>query len=143
MTMPLNVFLLIVSLIFSMNLGYAGAPEQVPIQAVLSAQAASYQKHQVTLVGVTRDIAIAPPYLLPKCGRLLYGQATFILDDGTGSLPVDVFGSCVGPKAIDELPQNGNRVRVTAVIEVMSNDSPRRVRARATEIQILDQNPAP
>jgi hypothetical protein len=125
------------------NLGYAGAPEQVPIQALLSAQAASYQKHQVTLVGVAGDIAIAPPYLLPKCGRLLYGQATFMLDDGTGSLPVDVFGSCVGPKAVDELPQNGNRVRVTAVIEVLATDSPRRVRARATEIQNPRSEPRP
>jgi hypothetical protein len=66
-----------------------------------------------------------------------------MLDDGTGSLPVDVFGSCVGPQAIDELPQNGNRVRVTAVIEVLTTDSPGRVRARVTEIQILDHKSGP
>lgn len=135
--------LLIVSLTVSVNVVYSGTPEHVSIQTLLSAQAASYQKHLVTLEGVARDVAIMPPYPLPKCGRLLYGQATFMLDDGTGSLPVDVFGSCVGPQAIDELPQNGNRVRVTAVIEVLTTDSPGRVRARVTEIQILDHKSGP
>jgi hypothetical protein len=135
--------LLTVCLTVSMSPVYAGTPEHVSIQTLLSPQAASYQRHLVTLQGVAREIEITPPYRLPKCGRLLYGQATFMLDDATGSLPVDVFGSCLGPQAIDALPQNGNLVRVTAVIQVLTTDPPRRVRARVTEMQILDPKRSP
>ena len=130
------VFLLTIVLTTSMTAVYAGAPEQVSIQTLLSHQAASYQRRLVTLQGVVRDIEITPPLRALKC-RLLYGQATFMLDDGVDSLPVEVFGSCA-PQAIDALPKNGDVVLVTALIQVLTTDTSVRVLAQATEIRILD-----
>jgi hypothetical protein len=120
----------------SLTVVYAAAPEQVSIQA-LFAQAPSYQLHTVTLQGGISELQFLPPTPAGKC-RLLYGRATFILDDGTGSLPVEMPGSCFLPPPTYAPPKNGDVVRVTAVIHVLNSDLPPRLRARATDIKILD-----
>jgi hypothetical protein len=68
---------------------------------------------------------------------MLYGQATFIVDDGTGSLPMYVLPSCL-PQAGAALPKDGDVVSVRAVIFVLGTELPVRVRAQATDIRILD-----
>ncbi len=134
----LDGLLEIISLAVCLTPAYAGAPEQVSIQT-LFAQSPSYQSHQVTLQGTTRDLQVIPPMPAPgkKC-PMLYGRATFTLDDGTGSLPVQLEGSCLRPQAVDALPQNGDMVLITAVIYIVNNDLPVRLLAQATEIRILD-----
>jgi hypothetical protein len=117
--------------------GYAGEPEQVSIQIVF-AQASSYESHLVTLQGVVSDLRVTPPIPAPglKC-PLLYGQATFTLDDGTGSLPVGVLGACLRPEAAVALPKNGDMVRMTAFIHLLNRDVPVRLFAQATTMMIL------
>ena len=67
---------------------------------------------------------------------LLYGRASFVLEDETGSLLVLVLGSC-NPGAVEALPKNGDRVRVTGAVQVLKSEAPRNVRVQASAIQIL------
>lgn len=77
----------------------------------------------------------------PSVGRLcpLYGLASFVLEDATGSVPVEALGSCK-PSAAAALPKNGDRVRVTGLVHVLKSETPRQLRIQATLIQILEAN---
>ena len=129
------VLLLTIFLAIFMTSVHTIAAEQLSIQTLLS-QAPSYEHHDVTLQGVTRDMQVMPPLSLPNCSNR-YRQATFTLDDGTGSLPVDVLGNCL-PQAVAALPKDGDAVIVRAVIFVVTRELPALVRAQATDIRILD-----
>jgi hypothetical protein len=114
----------------------AADPEQVSIQKLLSLQASSYQQHLVLIEGAVSALQAE----LPLAGRcLLYGRASFVLDDETGSLPVMVLGSC-NPGAAEALPKDGDRVRVTGIVQVLKAEAPRNVRVQATQIQILESH---
>ena len=119
----------------------AGEPERVSIQILSSPQATSYQQHLVTLEGVTSGLHIAPPtvgsYSPRSRGCLLYRQASFVLEDETGLLPVVVLGNC-NPSAAEALPKDGDRVRVTGAVQVLKSETPRDVGVQATVIQILE-----
>lgn len=121
----------------------AAEPEQVSIQTLLSPQAISYQQHLVTLEGLTSALHIAPPIIGSYSPRskpcLLYGRASFALEDETGSLPIVVSGSC-NPAAAEALPKDGDLVRVTGFVQVLKSDPPRDVRVQATAIQIRESN---
>lgn len=116
-------------------LSTSGATEQLSIQTLL-AQAPSYELQVVTLRGVIKDMQAMPP--IPQMGkcRLLYGHATFVLEDDTGSLPVGVYGSCV-PQVADFLPKDGDQVVLNAVIFTSKGEVPVRVWAQATEIRLI------
>ena len=132
--------LLIGTMLFHPTMGKAGEPEYVSIQALLSPQAASYQRHMVTMQGVANNIEIipaAPPRPSKQPCLLVYGRATFTLDDETGSLPVEVLGSC-SPHALEILPKEGETVRLTGTVHVLKSDYPRNVIVQAATIQILD-----
>jgi len=123
-----------------LNPANAAEPERVSIQTLLSPQATSYQQHLVTLEGVTSALHIIQPILGSYSPRskpcLLYGRASFVLEDETGSLLVLVLGSC-NPGAVEALPKDGDRVRVTGVVQVLKSEAPRNVRVQASAIQIL------
>jgi len=91
----------------------------------------------VTLEGVTRQPQVLPPALGARKCPALYGQATFVLEDETGSLLVLVLGSC-NPGAVEALPKDGDRVRVTGMVQVLKSVAPRNVRVQATQLQILE-----
>lgn len=126
-----------------LSLAAAAEPERVSIQTLLSPQAISYQQHLVTLEGVTSALHIAPPIVgsySPRSRRcLLYGRASFSLEDETGLLSIVVLGSC-NPPAAEALPKDGDLVRVTGFVQVLKSDPPRDVRVQATAIQILESN---
>jgi hypothetical protein len=96
----------------------ARASEQITIETLLSWNATSFQRHLVTVEGVVSAMIALPPTANIRC-RVLYGRAAFMIDDETGILPIEVLGNC-NPNAYDELPQDGDRVRVTGIVEVMS-----------------------
>ena len=129
------VLLLALILVLFMTSVYTAASEQLSIQSLLS-QAPSYAHHDVTIQGVTRDMQVMPPLSLSNCSKR-YRQATFILDDSTGSLSIDVLGNCL-PQAVAALPKDGDEVIVRSVIFVDTSELPVRVRAQATDIGILD-----
>ena len=114
--------LLVVSLLLSP--ADAAEPEQLLIQTLLSPQVTSYHQHLVTLEGVMRTLEILPPIVGSYSPRskpcLLYGRASFVLEDETGSLPVVVLGSC-NPSAAEALPKDGNRVRLTGLVQVLKS----------------------
>jgi len=58
--------------------------------------------------------------------------------DETGSLLVDVLGSCRG--AVEALPKDGDRVRITGLVQVLKREAPRDVGVQATQIHILESN---
>ena len=131
--------LLIGGILFTPTLADAGEPESVSIQTLLSPQAASYQRHMVTVQGVASNVEILPetsPSTRRKPCLLVYGRATFTLNDETGSLPVEVLGSC-GPQALEMLPREGETVRLTGTVHVLKSDYPRHVIVQAATIQIL------
>ena len=115
---------------------HAAEPERVSIQKLLSPQATSYQQQLVTLEGVVSALQPEPP-VPGRC--LLYGRALFMLDDETGSITVEVLGSC-RPSAVEALPKDGDRVRVAGVVHARKSEAPRDVRLRATQIQILESH---
>lgn len=112
------------------------ATEPLSIHTLL-AQAPSYELQIVTLRGVIKDMQAMPP--IPQMGsrcRLLYGHATFVLEDDTGSLPVGVSGSCL-PQAAASLPKDGDQVVLNAVIFTSKGEVPVRVWGQATEIRLI------
>ena len=131
----LRSVLLLVFVLSACILSTSGATEQLSIQTLL-AQAPSYELRVVTLRGVIKDMQAMPP--IPQMGkcRLLYGHATFVLEDDTGSLPVGVYGSCV-PQVADFLPKDGDQVVLNAVIFTSKGEVPMRVRGQATEIRLI------
>jgi hypothetical protein len=50
-----------------------------------------------------------------------------------------VLGSC-NPAAAEALPKDGDLVRVTGFVQVLTGDAPRDIRVQATAIQILESN---
>jgi len=132
----LRSVLLLVFVLSECILSTSGATEQLSIQTLL-AQAPSYELQVVTLRGVIKDMQAMPP--IPQMGskcRLLYGHATFVLEDDTGSLPVGVFGSCL-PQATAFLPKDGDQVVLNAVIFTSKGEVPVRVWGQATEIRLI------
>jgi hypothetical protein len=89
-------------------------------------------------------IPTAPPRgSRPQEGTVcqLYGRATFILEDETGSLPVEVLGrrSCF-PGAADFLPKEGDRILLTAQIHLSKDELSVKVWAQASEIQLVQDS---
>lgn len=140
-----NSLLFTIVLVSCWNAGYAGDPELVTVQTI-AAQATSYESHLVTLQGVVRDLQVIPPgppramnRMGGKCPLVwIYGRATFTIEDSTGSIPVEVQGSCLREQAVEALPQNGDMVRMTAIIHLLNRDLPVRLQAHATTITVLD-----
>lgn len=135
-----GILLFTIALTRCMSIAYAGDPEFISIQSLL-AQAPSYHLRSVTLEGVVRGIQVMPPippsFVRGGKGCVLYGQAIFSLDDGTTLLPVEVRGSCY-PQVAEMLPKDGDTVRLTAIIHLLTTNLPVQVRAQATEIVIVD-----
>jgi hypothetical protein len=111
------------------------ATEPLSIHTLL-AQAPSYELQVVSLRGVIKDMQAMPPIPIGSKCRLLYGHATFVLEDDTGSLPVGVFGSCL-PQAAASLPKDGDQVVLNAVIFTSKGEVPVRVWGQATEIRLI------
>ncbi|HMS82654.1 MAG TPA: hypothetical protein PKD12_03275 [Nitrospira sp.] len=130
--------LLMLSLLLCAESLSAGEPEQVSIQTLLSPQAGSYQGRMVTVEGVAMEVSIHTTAWTSRC--TLYGRGAFILEDDTGSIPVDVLGSCF-PAAADAAPKDGDRVRLTALVQVLQSTSPRHVRLQAITIRMLESPP--
>lgn len=131
--------LVLFGLLLSMSPIEAGEPEQVSIQTLLSPQAMSYQRRVVTVEGLVSQLTIVPPHLSlyhSKCPPI-YGRGSFTLDDQVGSLLVELMGSC-SPAVVDALPMEGDHIRVTGIVAVLSSEPPRHVILHAMSIQILD-----
>lgn len=126
---------LLVFVLSASVLSTSRATEPLSIQTLLT-QAPSYELQVVTLRGVIKDMQAMPPIPMGSRCRLLYGHATFVLEDDTGSLPVGVYGSCV-PQAAASLPKDGNQVVLNAVIFTSKGEVPVRVWAQATEIRLI------
>lgn len=117
----------------------AAEPEQVSIQMLLSPQTTSYQQHLLTLEGVTSQLQVLPPAIGTRKCPVIYGRATFVLEDETGSMLIEVLGGCK-PSAVEALPKDGDRVRITRLVQVLKSEAPRDVIVQATQIQILESH---
>ncbi|MBX3301043.1 MAG: OB-fold nucleic acid binding domain-containing protein [Nitrospira sp.] len=131
------------SFLLSVSSVSASDPERVSIQTLFSPQALSYQQHAVTVEGVIQDLQVLSPFdrtngrsAPAKC--LLYGRAAFLLEDETGIIPVEVLGTC-HPHVVELLPHNGDRVRITGLVQVLKSEAPRQVRIQAATIQMLEE----
>lgn len=133
---------LVAALVLTASSVASSEPERISIQRLLSPQGISYESHLVTLQGRASGIHITPPFSFQKC-PVLYGRAAFTLQDDTGALTVHVLGSCFRPGAVEALPKDGEHVRVTAIVHVLSADPPIQVRVQAIAIEILDSNRTP
>jgi hypothetical protein len=134
--------LLTLSVLLCASTVTGGDLEQVSIQPLLSPRASSYQQHAVTVEGLIHDLQVLSPFdrttvrgAPAKC--LLYGRAVFLLEDETGIIPVEVLGTC-NPHVVDLLPHDGDRIRMTGLVQVLQSEPPRQVRIQAMTIQILE-----
>lgn len=127
---------LVLSMLSVSTPSLSGATEELSIQNLLT-QAPSYELRVVTLRGAVQNMqAISPFYaMMHEAGCLIHGQATFVLDDDTGSLPVEVFGSC-SPQSATALPKDGDWIILSAVIYISKGEMPVKVWAHATELHI-------
>ena len=137
--------LLTLSVLLCAGTVHSGDPEHVSIQTLFSPRGLSYQQHAVTVEGVIHDLQVFSPFdvtTVPsrpaRC--LLYGRATFLLEDESGIIPVEVSGSC-NRHVVQFLPHDGDRVRMTGLVQVLQSDPPRHVRIQAMTIQILEPTP--
>lgn len=86
-----------------------------------------------TLQGTARQVT-PTGMLFGRCGRV-YDSYSFILEDGTGSMQVDVAGSCHGPGVVLVVDE-GDKVLVETVIEELTgSDGRSSIRASAKELQ--------
>lgn len=53
-------------------------------------------------------------------------------------MSVEVLGSC-NPSAAEALPKDGDRVRVTGIVQVLKGEAPNDVRVQATVIKSSNQ----
>jgi hypothetical protein len=134
--MPRSVrHILILGVLLCVSLVSASDPQLVSIHTLLSPQAGSYQRRMVTVEGVATDVSVQARVWTERC--TLYGRGTFMLDDDTGIIPVDLLGSCT-PAAADALPKDGDQIRLTVIVHVLQSGPPRHVRLQAMNIQILE-----
>ncbi|HEU4686535.1 MAG TPA: OB-fold nucleic acid binding domain-containing protein [Nitrospira sp.] len=93
----------------------AGAEERVTIRQ-LEQSHGSYHLHSVTIAGIVQAVQLSPPTPSPSehC-RELYGIAEFTLVDDTGSLPVEILGTCNPDERT--LLQDGDVIEVTAQVQ--------------------------
>jgi virginiamycin B lyase len=118
--------------------GSALSAEHLTIQQ-LQRYGSGNHLHSVSIIGTVQAIEVLPPVTISqKCLRL-YGRATFLLTDETGTIPVDVPGSCFAG-ADQALPKTSDLIRLTAMIQVFRPDGHKDqiLRAVAQEIVILD-----
>ena len=112
-------------------------PQPLSVRALFGSQTQSLQRHIVTVEGVVRDVVTVPgTSIWGGSGCATYGRSTFMLEDGTGIVPVEVIASC--NQAADASPKNGEVLRVTGPVHVLDNDLPRRVSIKATKIEALE-----
>jgi hypothetical protein len=109
------------------------ASEPVTIGAILAAPE-TYYFHEATLQGTAREVKLLGVVLGARCGRL-YDAYTFILEDGTGSIEVEVGGTCRGP-GIVVVVDDGDKVIVEAHINRYGAGSgPYTVKASAKDVR--------
>ena len=95
--------------------------EPVMIKTLL-ADATSYQGHEIAVVGIAKDIEERPPMRMCKKHVLRYGDHVFDLKDESGSIRVEVMGTC-GKQGGVKIPRDGDRVLVKGVfIQLLSGN---------------------
>ena len=94
--------------------------EPITIKTLL-ADATSYQGHEIAVVGIAKDVEERPP--VPACKHMLrYGDYVFDLKDESGSIRVEVMGTC-GNQGGVKIPRDGDRVLVKGVfIQLLSGN---------------------
>jgi hypothetical protein len=96
--------------------------EPVMIKTLL-AGATSYQGHEIAVVGIAKDVEERPP--VPACNKrrlLRYGDYVFDLKDESGSIRVEVMGTC-GNQGGVKIARDGDRVLVKGVfIQLLSGN---------------------
>ena len=108
------------------------ASEPVTIGAIL-ASPETYYFREATLQGAARQVKPIGMFS-GKCGNV-YDAYTFVLDDGTGSIDVDVGGTCRGP-GIVVVVDNGDKVIIEAVInKYIGGSGPPTIKASAKDVR--------
>lgn len=111
-----RAFCALAALILCASLGPPAWAEDtpLPIGRVLE-DPDEYHLTTVTLEGAVIDVQPIEPYYAPS-GAACYGAYTFVLDDGSGSLTVDVLGFCGTPVFRPPPIAKGDRVILKAHI---------------------------
>ncbi|MGH7205542.1 MAG: hypothetical protein ACREI2_04960 [Nitrospiraceae bacterium] len=90
------------------------ASEPLPITEILT-DPEPYHLKLVTLQGTVRQVKALDPYY-QSSGSACYGAYTFMLEDGTGTIAVAVFGICGKPMIRSPEVADGERVTIQAHI---------------------------
>ena len=122
-------------------LGSPIAAERLTIAQLYKYQA-SYHLHSVTLVGTVHARQAFPPLHTfdPDQCNPLYGIAQFQLMDDSGSIPVEILGSCFA--AAMELPRDGDLIELTAMIQVFVPEGRTEQVSKAVAQKIVVLKPA-
>ena len=105
-------------LLFFLGGSVSLADEPISIGTLLSSSSI-YDHHMVAITGIARQLELYEPQRGYGC--VMYGAYSFLLDDGTGTIQVNVSGSCT-PGVV--LPvSTGNKVIVEGIFHVTSRDS--------------------
>jgi len=94
--------------------GIAAADDSVSIGEVV-ADPDAYHFRLVSLQGTVRQVTPLPPYT-PGPDTICYGAYTFVLEDETGSIEVNVLGICGNPLPRKPEVADGERILLTAQI---------------------------
>jgi hypothetical protein len=95
--------------------------EPIMIKTLL-AEATSYQGHEIAVVGIAKDVEERPPMRACDKRVLRYGDYVFNLKDESGSILVEVMGTC-GNQGGVKIARDGDRVLVKGVfIQLLSGN---------------------
>ena len=132
--MPTKGHLFLSILLCSLSVYLSQASDLVPIGTILSS-AESYHLRAVTLQGRARKVQTIEPYM-DLDGCIQRDSYTFLLEDGTGSIEVDVRGPCASPSGTLISVSDGDRVVVDALIHAFTKEDSNRVMVRAVAQRI-------
>jgi hypothetical protein len=111
-----RVVLLVAALGAMAMAGFAAADEPVPIGEVV-ADPDAYHFRLIALQGTVRQVTPLPPYA-PGPDTACYGAYTFVLEDGTGSMEINVLGICGKP--VLRKPEVGEGETILLVAQILS-----------------------
>ncbi|SPP65602.1 hypothetical protein NITLEN_40075 [Nitrospira lenta] len=126
----------------TISVSQAEAPDSVSIRALLESAVAK-NTHTVTVSGIVKHMKPFPPFTTKLC-RAVYGSYTFMLEDESGSIPIEVYGVCGASSGVPQV-SDGQRVQVVGefLVQHQRDHKTPIIYTISASVAVLESRPAP